>query len=356
VRNTDWLATMDKKHKLRLGIVGCGAAAERCHLPAIVRQSSFELVGLVDSCLLNAERLLGKYRDLSGDGSQIKVTTRPQDLHGIVDAVIIATPHNTHQELTEAFAGMGIHCLVEKLMALSSIECKRMIETAITNNITLGVAHVRRQFPGSKWIKEVINESRIGNIEKIVWKEGAPYDWPLLSPSLFRKEISGGGVIADSGPHIIDLLLWWFGSDNVQIESCCDTSLGGAESEALVQLAINGVRIEIELSRLRFLDNSCKLYGREATIEIGLDTVAEFRWLDRAGREVATGVVPEETSAEEQWELCFVDQLENFAAAVKGETELFVTGYDGLRTVEVIQSCYKASTHVQHPWRNVVGI
>ena len=50
---------------------------------------------------------------------------------------------------------------------------------------------------------------------------------------------------------------------------------------------------------------------------------------------------------EKEWEIIevrpsagFVEEIERFLAAIRGEQELLVTAQDGLRALEIVQSCY----------------
>jgi len=52
--------------------------------------------------------------------------------------------------------------------------------------------------------------------------------WKVASDFMFRKE-AGGGVLADTGAHLLDLLLWWLG-DYESVEYC-DDAVGGVEAD-----------------------------------------------------------------------------------------------------------------------------
>ena len=58
-----------------------------------------------------------------------------------VDAVIVATPVATHYDLAAAALRAGKHVIVEKPMAASSDDARRLIEEAARRNLTLMVDH-----------------------------------------------------------------------------------------------------------------------------------------------------------------------------------------------------------------------
>ncbi len=193
----------------------------------------------------------------------------------------------------------------------------------------------------------------LGVVRAIRWQEGSPYDWPLVSPSLFVPGLAGGGVVADGGSHILDLILWWLGADGPDTVAYRDTSAGGVESDAVIALEIGTVEVSIELSRLRLLRNTCVVEGTAATVEFGVDVDSPFVVRSPSGVVLEQGVVTATPPAQEQWERLFAEQLRNFAAATRGEEKIYADALDGRRVTALIQRCYAARVPVATPWREV---
>src|SRR4051794_19022915 len=107
---------------IRVAIVGCGGAAWIGHLPWLWENPHVELVA---TCALNLEHARraserwGAPRYYANYGEMLAKEG--------LDAVVIATPPNTHAEFAIAAAERGLHILLEKPMATSVRECDEII-------------------------------------------------------------------------------------------------------------------------------------------------------------------------------------------------------------------------------------
>jgi predicted dehydrogenase len=314
--------------------------------------SAIELTAVVDPVIERARHLVREYARMGGNADEIRIGQRVSEITDYIDAAVVASPHNSHEHLAVELASAGVHCLVEKPMALTVASCQRMQVAARATDVLMAVAHVRRLFPCARWVKSFVDANCLGKIHTVHWREGAPYDWPLVSPSLFQRNVAGGGVLADTGPHVFDLLCWWFGSEDAEVISCRDTSLGGAESEAEIELRLSDITVSAQFSRLRTLDNCCHIYGTRGSLQIGIDVPATFvvRMLD--GRVTDTGVAPAVPPAQDKWELLFTEQLRNFAAAISGNERVYADASDGIAVVNLLEACYAARQSKVLEWRS----
>src|SRR4051794_37116671 len=105
---------------LKIGIVGCGAVVERFHLPASTFVPEISIECLVDRDQRRAKRLADVYgvHNVLGDYHEII---------GKVDAAIIALPHNLNADVSREFLISGIPILVEKPLAVTAEEAKRVV-------------------------------------------------------------------------------------------------------------------------------------------------------------------------------------------------------------------------------------
>lgn len=337
-------------YPVRLAVVGCGAAARQCHLPGLLREPSVSLVAAVDPNVDNARYLAAEHRR-GGGASDVAVTDDLRSLEGCVDAAVVAAPHRHHADLAIELLDMQIACLVEKPFAMTAEECERM--AAARGSTVLAAAHVRRLFPAAQWVRKVMRQGTLGEVRTVSWLEGAPYDWPLVSPSLFDANASGGGVLADTGPHVIDMVLWWLNAETPAALRSADTSRGGAESEVHIALRCNDVLVELEFSRLRVLRNTCLITGSDATLEVGIDQEANYALRSSDGLLLEAGPVPVLPPSQLDWEELFAEQLRNFAAASLGRENIYADWTDGLRVVRTIEECYRRMEHSILPWNQL---
>jgi predicted dehydrogenase len=328
--------------KLRVAVVGCGANAAINHLPIIAASRRVEAAVLVDTFVPRAEDLARKYR-------VPKVLADYRDIERLADAAIVALPNHLHAPVTIDLLKRGIHVLVEKPMALTTSECDAMIEAARRSGAILAVGLEFRFCSDSDFIREFLAAGLLGRVEKVDLRLGVVFDWPLESDYLFDRERAGGGVLLDLGVHVTDLLLWWLG--DYESIAYADDAMGGVESNCAIQVKFAaGTTARIEISRTRNLRNSCIFTGTRGRLEIELWSENPKLRLDLnghhahlSGRLGGDGVVLDCGRALER-------QIENFAQAIQDGCEPIVTGQEGRRAIQFIESCYRERRPLQEPW------
>lgn len=326
--------------KIRFVIVGCGAIA-KAHLQAIALSEHAEVTVLVDKVLPRAQQL--------GSSFQVSKTVRDyQESMGNVDAAIVALPHHLHSQVTTDLLQNGIHVLVEKPLALNTGQCDAMIKAAKASKTKLAVGLARRFFDSSRFVKQVIESQMLGDIISFDFHEGIIYKWPIMSDFAFRKE-TGGGVLADIGVHILDLLLWWLGDyDSFEYY---DDAMGGVEADCELHLKLkSGATGFVQLSRTRDLRNSCIIQGERGRLEIETTFNSQIKLKINDQSLNLTGLAISEGMAEESAKDIFSRQLEDFVGAIHHNRQPFIPGEEGKRTVQLIQTCYNLRQPLKHPW------
>ena len=184
---------------LRFGIIGCGAIAANSFAPSLLKSSSADLVAV-------CRRDAAKARDFAQRFGDCTAYAAVDDLlaDGQVDAVVVATPTDTHCEYTELAARHGKHVLCEKPMGHNAAECRRMIEACRQAGVKLGVAYRRRLFPQVLKAKELIAEGRIG---KIVCGRTHYSGWTEVRAGEWRIDPDIGGAMMEMAVHRLEVLL-----------------------------------------------------------------------------------------------------------------------------------------------------
>lgn len=199
---------------VKWGILGVGDVCEVKSAPAMQKISNSEIVAVM-------RRNGAKAQDYAKRHQVPKWYDKAEDLINDpdVNAIYIATPPNAHEELTIKAAKAGKPVYVEKPMAKSYAECKRMIAACKEANVPLYVAYYRRGLPNFLKLKALIESGDIGEVRLVKIELHQSSDYGISStkagvmPVNWRvdPEISGGGYFFDLAAHQLDYLDFVFG-------------------------------------------------------------------------------------------------------------------------------------------------
>jgi phthalate 4,5-cis-dihydrodiol dehydrogenase len=117
------------------------------------------------------------------------------------DAVAIALPHGLHCEVAVAALEAGCHVIVEKPMAVSVQECRRMMETADATGRYLNVSEVAAYAPGPVRVGEMFREGSLGRFFTGVFLNCRGYFHAGRPAWFLDPAMSGGGMFSNVGLH-----------------------------------------------------------------------------------------------------------------------------------------------------------
>ena len=193
--------------KLKIGLIGCGKMMAS-HARAVNMVDTVEIVAVCDIIPEHAKAVAEVLNDPV-------ITTNYEEMVDLVDAVLIALPHDLHFECGMYFAKKKKHILMEKPLCNSEEECLRLIETCEEMGVTLMCAYPVRFWPGIRKLKELVDSGEYGQvIQMSVWTEqltGAN-ELELEKPTWLTTARLGGGQLFSHGCHYVDLLLWFLGN------------------------------------------------------------------------------------------------------------------------------------------------
>jgi phthalate 4,5-cis-dihydrodiol dehydrogenase len=139
-----------------------------------------------------------------------------------VDAVVIATPHQTHVDMAVQAAAAGKHVLLEKPMALSLRECDRIIAAAGKARRKLMIGHVNRFARAYRTARSILDSGELGDIVLGVSTMSKLWMEPNRRPWHLRRD-TGGGMWLTAGIHCLDRLVWLVGSSVASVSAQFDT-------------------------------------------------------------------------------------------------------------------------------------
>jgi predicted dehydrogenase len=130
-----------------------------------------------------------------------------------IDAVVIATPTNSHFDLALTALEMGIHVFVEKPLAETAEQCEKMIQMAETTSTILFVGHVFLHSSPVAKLRSLIDEGELGRINYISSRR--------LNLGPVRQDVS---ALFDLATHDISMMLYLLGDRPLQV-SCTGIDL-----------------------------------------------------------------------------------------------------------------------------------
>lgn len=196
--------------EIKWGILGCGDVAERKSGPAFQEVPHSRLIAVMRR---NAEKAedFAKRHNVAKWYDDAEALINDSD----VNAIYVATPPASHEELAIAALAAGKHVYLEKPMALDREGALRISQAAKSSSGKLVIAHYRRRLPAFMKVKELLKEGRIGLPLFVNLKMLQPPNSEVIAPSennwRVNPEISGGGLFHDLAPHQLDLMICYFG-------------------------------------------------------------------------------------------------------------------------------------------------
>ncbi len=193
---------------VRIGIVGIGGmGTNHADYLSAGQVPGAQLTAVCDIDPQRLERAKQKY----GDKIALFEDAEAMFSSGLVDAVIIATPHYFHPPLAcKAFA-KGLHVLTEKPAGVYTKQVREMNEAAIASGKVFGIMFNQRSNPLYQKLRDLVTSGELGEIKRTNWiitnwyRPQSYYDsggWRATWAG------EGGGVLTNQDPHQLDLWQW----------------------------------------------------------------------------------------------------------------------------------------------------
>ena len=180
-------------NQLRVAVAGCGGLARRYHLRALSRMPGVRVVAVADpdpSARGHAARTTGA----AAYADPYQAILRPD-----VDAVVVCAPPAAHADLAIAALEAGRHLYLEKPIATSSADGRRVAAAAASSGTVTAIGLAYRFDPLYDRARALLGEGVIGTLREV----STAYHEP--------GRPGRGGALVDLGVHHLDLLTWLTG-------------------------------------------------------------------------------------------------------------------------------------------------
>lgn len=339
--------------KLRYGIIGIGNMGTS-HIRMYVEGKIKEMV-LTAVCDIRQERLdfaLTKVPD-------VKTFTSTDELFdsGLIDAVIIATPHYLHPPLATQALKKGIHVLSEKPAGVYTKDVRELIEFAKTQDKTYAIMFNQRTNCVYRKAKELVASGKYGEIRRVNW---IITDWfrtqEYYNSGGWRAtwDGEGGGVLMNQAPHNLDLWQWICGMPSKIRAFCKNGQWHNIEVEDDVTIyaeypnGATGVfitttgdcpgdnRLEITLDKARIICTAS-----EITVDELSDSISSFTYSAKDGfQKLESKKIDVETDGMNEQHAGVTNA---FAAHILHGTPLIADGAEGINGLTIANAAYLSS-------------
>lgn len=254
------------------------------------------------------------------------------------DAVVIATPAETHFALARAALEAGKHVFVEKPLALRSSEAEKLVALAESRGRALMVGHLLRYHPAILKLKELCEQGELGRIEYV-------YSNRLNLGKVRREE----NALWSFAPHDVSVLLHLFESLPLQVSTTGGTYLQPNVADVTLSTLLfdNGARAHIFVSWLHpFKEQKLVVVGSKKMAVF--DDVAAQNKLMLFDKDIALvngnfrvkrpEGVPVPIEATEPLR----NECRHFLDCIGSGRAPHTDGNEGLRVLLVLQACQKS--------------
>jgi predicted dehydrogenase len=322
--------------ELRVGIIGAGQAGER-HAVGFAATQGTKLVGIADVVNTRASELASRF------GAKA-FTDWHEMLDAGLDILVVCLPHNMHVEPALAAAERGVHVLMEKPIATTLEDAKKILEACESAKIKLTISFVHRFREEVQLARRWLEEGQLGQ-PQILRETMNGQRGSHLPKWVTQKVMAGGGVLMYSAIHGLDRLRWLANSEVVSVTAQTRQYSTDSEVEdgvvALLNFASGATATlcaNAPTYRAQPAHWDTEIYGDK-----GMLRVRTRQWAELSNDHCSEHVDTEKISNEQGAHYNFARQAKEFVAAIREDREPSITGEDGLKSLELALAIYRSA-------------
>jgi len=326
---------------LRVGVIGCGTIAYWAHLRELAKMREAELVAGADPD--------PRAREAAAKLVRKPMLERSADLlaRSDIDAVVIAAPTHLHSALALEACAAGKHFYLEKPLALTAEDGRRVGAAAAQAKVAAMIGFNRRYHPVIEQARAFIANGRLGKIYAEQSVASEPHNFtPAQMPEWRKSRARGGGVMLELASHHIDLFRWLLGDEVSRVEARIESEISDADLAWMRLWMRGGVQVSSFFSFRTGLADWIEIFGAHGSLTIDrarptaelhvarrfgygtrrhrtMPRLANFEW--RMKRLASPSFDPSRRRA-----------LEVFVNLVDGGTSAAPTLEDGMRSLAVV--------------------
>ncbi len=329
-------------HKIQFAIVGCGKIGER-HAQHIHKMG--KLLAVCDIVKERAEVLATQYACNYYTSIDALLENEKN-----IDVVAICTPNGLHAQHTIQCLKSQCHVVCEKPMAITSVDCKAMIQAAKQLNKKLFIVKQNRFNPPVVALKNLLTKGVLGQVYSIqvncFWNRNVDY----YQNSWRGSQQLDGGTLFTQFSHFIDLIYWLFGEvehvhsfvDNFHHKNSIEFEDTGVVLLKFTNGIIGSLNYTVN-SHGKNMEGSLTVFAERGTIKIGGEYLNKLEYQNIEGHTIeplVAGAPPNEYGSYIGSMSNHNKVYENIIDVLQNEAEIAVNAFEGLKTVEIIERIY----------------
>jgi len=316
---------------MKVGIMSFAHIHATSYANAIQKITNVELVAIYDTDITRGQQASEQF----GVPFYSDVTFFLQQP---IDVVLVCSENSLHKEMVIAAAHAKKHILCEKPIATTIEDAKEMINVCEQQGVELSIAYpVRYSLPIRK-LKAEIDAGLLGEIIAIrsTNRGQNPGGW-FIDP-----KFAGGGAVLDHTVHMVDIMRWYMNSEVVAVDAFADqyfTDLQLDDAGIMTLQFDNGVIASHDASWSRFPQ-----FPTWGDVWIEVIGTKGARLVDVYAQSVEM-YHPSSKSYEKRYvgnDTDF-DLIVDFLQAIQQKKKPLISGYDGLKTLEVALAAYASN-------------
>ncbi|MBS4208189.1 Gfo/Idh/MocA family oxidoreductase [Bacillus sp. FJAT-50079] len=316
---------------MKVGMMSFAHMHAYSYANALLKLPNVELVGIFDDDVARGRNAAEQFKTKHYDHQAAFLAQE-------MDAVIICSENNRHKEMVVNAARAKKHILCEKPIATTIEDAEEMIRVCEDNQVVLQIAFPVRFSEPIQQVKRLIDDGDLGEIIafRSTNRGQNPSGW------FIDKAQSGGGAVLDHTVHMVDIMRWYIGKEITEVHAIVDSFFHQIDIDDAGILTLefeNGVIASHDASWSRFSqypiwgDATLEVIGTKQTIKV--DAFKEhFRMYSDGnpslnyvfyGNDMDFGLI------------------QDFIECIEQKREPSITGYDGLKALEVALAAYSSS-------------
>ncbi|HEU0301486.1 MAG TPA: Gfo/Idh/MocA family oxidoreductase [Longimicrobium sp.] len=320
---------------IRIAVLGAGSIAQVVHLPLLTRMRGVQVAAVADRDALTARTIAQRF-------SIPAVTTNFEEvLTDDIDAVVVCTPSNRHEDQVRAALRAGKYVLCEKPLALTPEGVESLLDEEGADE-RLMVAMNQRFRADAAALRQFVLGGELGNVYylKAGWLNRYR---PRGRTWRERKATAGGGAFMDLGLQMLDLGMWVLGYPTPERISAHMYSAPGSEVEDAAALVVR-----LEGDRLIALECAWNLKARRDRQFLhllgstGSATLAPLGVFKEMGAGLVEVTPPRQAARENVFTASYRNELTQFVDVVRGEAAA-EPPREHLVLMRLVQAAYRSA-------------